>query len=96
MLPKNALLGLGQQWLQFTAEVYDGSSSVVWSILESGGGTINSNGLYTAPLQQGQYHVMAQTSNGNLADTAVNVGPPDGFVLKPEIDIQEAGPTASR
>lgn len=90
ILPEEALVGLGQQ-LQFTAAIYDASSSVSWSISENNGGTIDANGLYTAPLQQGQYHVIAQTSSGNLASVTVMVGPPDGFTVAPEVNIQEAG-----
>jgi len=90
ILPEDALVGLGQQ-LQFTAEVYDSSSSTSWSIVEANGGTINASGLYTAPQQQGQYHIVAQTSLGNLTSVSVLVGPPDGFTATPEINILEAG-----
>jgi hypothetical protein len=88
--PENGLVGLGQQ-LQFAAEVFDTSPSVTWSISEANGGTIDANGLYTAPLQQGQYHVVVQTSQGNLATIPLLVGPPDGFTVAPEVNIQVAG-----
>lgn len=90
IIPENGLVGPGQQ-LQFTAEVFDASPSVIWSIGENNGGTIDTNGLYTAPLQQGQYHVIAKTSQGNLATIPLLVGPPDGFTVAPEVNIQVAG-----
>jgi hypothetical protein len=90
ILPEEGLLGLGQQ-LQFTADIYDASPSVTWSISESNGGSIDGNGLYTAPLQQGQYHIIAQTSAGNLTTVPVIVGPPDGLTVSPEVNILVAG-----
>ncbi len=90
ILPEDGLVGLGQQ-LQFTADVFDASPTVTWSIREGNGGTIEANGLYTAPLEQGQYHVVAQTSSGNLTTVPVTVGPPDGFTVTPEISILTAG-----
>jgi hypothetical protein len=88
--PVDALVSLGGT-CAFSTATYDSSNSVNWSILEPAGGTITSSGLYTAPLQQGQYHVLAQTSQGHIAMATVTVGPPDGFILSPEIDVLLAG-----
>ena len=34
---------------------------VIWSVRETNGGTINSNGMYTAPNTPGIYEIMAQS-----------------------------------
>jgi fibronectin type 3 domain-containing protein len=45
---------------QFQAKVSGASdTSVTWSVSEANGGTINGDGLYTAPLAQGTYHPVA-------------------------------------
>jgi len=90
ILPEDALVGLGLD-LQFTAEVFDGSPSVSWLVGEANGGTIDAYGLYTAPLQQGQYHIIAQTSSGDLTTVPVMVGPPNGFTITPEINVLTTG-----
>ena len=55
------------------------------------GGSIDTDGNYLAPAQQGVYHVSATTASGNRALATVRVGPPDGFIVTPEISVQEAG-----
>ena len=43
-----------------TASVYNSSNTqVTWSVVEAGGGTITSAGVYTAPATAGAYHVKA-------------------------------------
>ena len=42
----------------------------VWSILEGGGGTIDANGLYTAPSSPGVFHVIA-TSGADVMKTGI-------------------------
>ncbi len=73
--PQVAQIGQGGT-VQFSA-----NTQVTWSIVEGGaGGTIDANGLYTAPVNPGTYHVTATTvstpppANG----TWVNVTP-DGL-----------------
>jgi hypothetical protein len=45
---------------------------VSWSVVEAGGGTIDSNGLYVAPQKPGTYHVKAQREDfPNVSTTAV-------------------------
>lgn len=47
----------------FTASVTgDSNRSVVWSVQESGGGSITSGGVYTAPMTAGSYTVVATSS----------------------------------
>jgi PKD repeat protein len=44
----------------FTATVFgDANQSVAWSVVEAGGGSITSAGLYTAPATPGTFHVKA-------------------------------------
>lgn len=53
--------------VQFSATVTGTSKTdVTWSVTESGGGTINTTGLYTAPTVAGVYHVVATS----VADTS--------------------------
>lgn len=51
---------LGQ--IRFSASIEGASSQEVrWSVTESGAGTIDSNGLYTAPSKEGVYEIKAQS-----------------------------------
>jgi hypothetical protein len=57
--------------LTFAAQVSGAvDTRVTWSVQENGGGTINSDGVYTAPATAGVYHVVA-TSNADPSKTAV-------------------------
>ncbi len=65
----------------FTATVTGTANPMVaWSVLESGGGTVNGAGLYTAPGTAGIYHVkatsVADPSKGAQATVTVTVPPP--------------------
>lgn len=51
---------------------FDADIQVNWNVLESGGGTISSTGLYTAPATAGTYHVVA-TSKADPARTATAI-----------------------
>ncbi|HVO20923.1 MAG TPA: right-handed parallel beta-helix repeat-containing protein [Anaeromyxobacter sp.] len=65
VLPKSALVPTGQE-AQFIAQVTGTANlAVAWQVLESGGGTVDSTGLYVAPATAGIFHVVAQS----LADT---------------------------
>jgi hypothetical protein len=47
--------------VRFTAQVTGSAdTSVRWSVDEAGGGTIDANGLYTAPATEGTFHVSAE------------------------------------
>jgi hypothetical protein len=51
------------QSLSFSATVTGGSGTgVVWSVLEVGGGTVTSGGVYTAPAAAGVYHIVATSA----------------------------------
>ena len=55
---------------QFTATVTGAANTAVtWSVTETGGGTIDTSGLYTAPATEGTYHVVA-TSVANPSKKA--------------------------
>jgi beta-glucanase (GH16 family) len=62
--------------LQFAANA-GGSpvTAVSWSVQESGGGTVNTSGLYTAPGQPGTFHVVVTSlaAPGVSATASVNV-----------------------
>jgi hypothetical protein len=51
---------------------------VTWAVAESGGGTVISTGLYTAPLTAGTYHVRAKSvaDATKTAEAAVTVTTP--------------------
>lgn len=59
--------------LPFTATVTGTSNSAVaWSVVEPGGGSIASSGLYTAPTTAGIYHIQATS----MADASVSATVP--------------------
>ena len=60
------------QQVRFTALV-EGSASqeVVWSVVEKNGGSIDRNGLYTAPSTEGVFEIRAQSAKyGNYKASA--------------------------
>jgi hypothetical protein len=60
--PVETVVGPGKS-VRFTAQVTGSAdTSVTWSVDETGGGTIDSNGLYTAPAAEGTFHVTAEHS----------------------------------
>ena len=75
-----ALLAGAQQ--QFAAAVTGSSNTaVIWSVQESGGGTVSASGLYTAPATAGTFHVRAtsvadptKSASATVTVTAVSVG----------------------
>ncbi len=71
----------------FNASVFGSSNtSVTWSVAETGGGTVDSSGNYTAPMTAGTYHVVA-TSVANTTDSgtapAVVTVPSPSFTSTP-------------
>jgi hypothetical protein len=44
---------------QFAAAISDGA--VLWSVVEASGGKVDASGVYTAPLADGTYHVVARS-----------------------------------
>lgn len=64
---------------QFAAVVTGATvTGVTWSVVEAGGGTVDTAGHYTAPAVAGTYHVEAQSlaDPTQLATAAVTVQPP--------------------
>ncbi|MGC4119944.1 MAG: Ig-like domain-containing protein [Myxococcales bacterium] len=60
--------------VQFSAEVSGATdSTVLWSVEESGGGTVSSNGLYSAPSTEGTYHVLAISKEDSKAQARATV-----------------------
>jgi hypothetical protein len=56
------------------------NEEVSWSVVESGGGSISTSGVYTAPSLEGTYHVKATSKSGSVNGTAtvtVTNNPPE-------------------
>ncbi len=73
---------------QFTATVSGTSNtSVTWSVEESGGGSVSSSGLYTAPSTSGTFHVVAasvaDTSKTAVATVTVSATPVVAVTISP-------------
>lgn len=86
---------LGSQ--AFTASVIGGPTGVAWSVDETGGGSVSSEGVYRAPATLGTYHVRV-TSNADPASFAratVRVSPVTMFVVAPTTATVLAGGTLS-
>lgn len=66
------------------------SSGVTWSVLNTGGGTITSSGLYTAPDTPGDYTIQAKSTQDGLSVGTAVVHVP-GWQLKWKKDILYAG-----
>ena len=65
------------------------STAVTWSVQESGGGTVNSSGQYTAPGTPGTFHVVATS----VADTSKKATAT--VTVTPNIAVSISPPTAS-
>ncbi|HII4328456.1 TPA: hypothetical protein ACY4PY_004731 [Enterobacter cloacae] len=85
--PDEAVIGCGQT-LQFSASLGDGSApqGLIWSV--DGVGSIDSNGLYTAPatgeITQTQNVIITATTSGGLKSIAI------GTVLVSALDVEPA------
>jgi len=82
--PASTFVGVGQTQ-QFTATVVGGTDQkVAWTVTEDLGGTISADGLYTAPLLPGGFHVVATSvADGSRNGTAtVSVVPPPACTLE--------------
>jgi hypothetical protein len=74
--------------VSFTAEVTGTTATTVtWSVQESGGGSVDASGLYTAPATPGTYHVVATSTvapeSRGVAEVTVGtaVAPPVGTAV---------------
>jgi chitinase len=71
--PAAASVAIGQS-LSFTAQVSGATDTgVSWSIQETNGGAVTSDGLYTAPSTAGVYHVIATSQSDPLQTVVVEV-----------------------
>jgi hypothetical protein len=73
------------QTVPFTATVTGtADTSVAWNVDEAQGGTITSDGLYTAPVTAGTYHVTvtSRADNGKSRKSKVIVVPPGTVVIE--------------
>ncbi|MCA1826741.1 MAG: Ig-like domain-containing protein [Myxococcales bacterium] len=78
---------------QFTATVTGSSNiSVNWTVSESGGGSVSTTGLYTAPATAGTYHVLATSAadTSRSATATVTVGCPACTITVTSGDAQIA------
>lgn len=66
-----------QQFTVAIANPPNGDMSVLWSVQETGGGTVGSNGNYTAPVAAGTYHVIASCASAAAytGTATITVGP---------------------
>jgi hypothetical protein len=87
VMPSNASLGPGQMQT-FVATVSGAADTTVsWSVTEAGGGTVDANGIYTAPAATGTYHVVATShadpSASARATVTVSAAPQVGIAISP-------------
>src|SRR5262249_39618523 len=72
IFPPSATVATGMSLL-FTA-TSNPPSAITWSVMEgAAGGTIDSNGLYTAPSVAGTYHVLATNADAQTASALITV-----------------------
>lgn len=86
------------QTTQFAAAVTGTADvTVVWSVDESGGGTVDQTGLYTAPQGAGSFHVrvtsQADSSRSAVATVTVTVPPAGTVSISPHTATIVAGGT---
>jgi hypothetical protein len=97
--PGSASLVAGQA-TQFNA-VVTGTADVLvtWQVEEVGGGTVDQNGLYTAPAAAGSYHVRAvshfQPDVFGVAAVAVTAQPEGTVAISPKSTTVAAGGTVT-
>jgi hypothetical protein len=72
------------------------STAVTWSVQESGGGTVDASGRYTAPATPGTYHVVATSvaDTSKKATATVTVNPNIAVSISPATASTTAGGTA--
>jgi hypothetical protein len=71
------------------------NTSVTWSVVESGGGTVNGSGLYVAPSSGGTFHVRATsaadaTKSGTATVTVQPPAPPVSVAVAPATGAVDA------
>ncbi len=92
--PQGASIVAGNS-LQFVASITGSTDvGVTWSVAESGGGIVNTTGLYTTPATAGTYHVVAasqaDTSKTATAAVTVSAPAPTGVLYPPTMTLVHA------
>lgn len=84
--------GVGQVW-QGTTVQFHANLPVFWSVREgSAGGTISSNGLYTAPSVAGTFHIVATSqADPKVSGTAFVDVPPLAIQISPPVETLRIG-----
>ncbi len=93
--PPSANLSAGGSVAFAAAVTGTADTAVVWTIVEQGGGTVDTTGLYTAPAAPGTFHVRA-TSHANaqaFGESTVNVQAPVAVTISPRTPSVVAGGT---
>ncbi|MBX3737841.1 MAG: hypothetical protein KF715_14190 [Candidatus Didemnitutus sp.] len=91
--PSTAQLNTGAAQT-FSATVANSTNqNVVWSVVETGGGSITSSGLYTAPAVAGTYHVKAVAAADANASAQATITVSAPAVPAPTIDSFTATPS---
>jgi Bacterial Ig-like domain (group 2) len=70
--PSEVTVRVGES-MQFSATVIGASSGIRWSVEEKNGGTVDSNGFYTAPKGSGVFHVIAASEADPRVTTSAKV-----------------------
>jgi hypothetical protein len=82
----------GDTYVLTASQVNGSTAPLIWSIDEGAdGGTITSEGVYTAPFQPGIFHVRASNAGGGSAMLEVIVTLIDAIVIAPKLEILEEG-----
>jgi hypothetical protein len=82
--------------LQFAATAVGSPVAIEWSIAETNGGSIDGNGVYTAPTTEGTFHVVASAVSGAAQQTAtVTVRHPGSTTTPPSDGTTRWAPAAS-
>jgi hypothetical protein len=78
---------------QFTTSLAPGvAGTITWSVDEGDtGGTITPDGMYTAPLANGIFHVRATLDSGDAGTAPITVGLIDAIVVTPAIQVYVDG-----
>lgn len=76
----------------FQAQLAPGAiGPATWSVDEAGGGSVDSNGVYTAPVNPGSFHVRATLPNGSSNRVNVQVGLIDVLHIGVSVNVQVGG-----
>ncbi len=94
--PATATLGRGMSTTFAATVSYAANTAVAWSVVEAGGGSVTTGGVYTAPSTLGTYHVRATSvaDPTKFAEAAVSVVAPTVAVSPTTFALAPGGSTA--